>query len=319
MISTLRRWLICWLCLFPFFVSAAGIVDQTWRDPQRNRDIPAKIYYPDFKESPAPVIFFSHGLGGSRRAAECLGEASSSAGFISIHLQHPGSDESVWKGQGIAGYKALKKAAADPRLAQDRGEDARFAIAYLETLNRSAWAGQGLVRTHGVGYAGHSFGAHTTLLVADMKMGVLSGSPPYLEPEVLAAVPLSSPVSNSRMEGQQPYSSITIPCMHVTGTEDDSPIGSTSPEQRRIPFDRITATPQFLLIYQGADHSVFGGRTKRNQKDSEAREKIQASVARCTTQFFRAHVAGDAKAREWLSGGGLTAEAAALARVEIKR
>ena len=41
------------------------IVDLTVKDDGRNRDIPIRVYYREM-DHPAPVVLFSHGLGGSR-------------------------------------------------------------------------------------------------------------------------------------------------------------------------------------------------------------------------------------------------------------
>ena len=70
-----------------------------WVDKDRNREVPAKIYFPKIGRGPFPVIIFSHGLGGSRDGYEYLGRHWASYGYISVHLQHKGSDTAVWKGQ----------------------------------------------------------------------------------------------------------------------------------------------------------------------------------------------------------------------------
>src|SRR5581483_4684895 len=69
-----------------------------WVDAKRHRDVPVKIYYPKTGDGPFPVIVFSHGLGGSREGYEYLGNYWASHGYVSVHLQHLGSDDSVWKG-----------------------------------------------------------------------------------------------------------------------------------------------------------------------------------------------------------------------------
>jgi hypothetical protein len=73
-----------------------ALEDLEIRDDSRRREIPIRIYLPQTKQA-APVILFSHGLGGSRRACGYLGEHWSARGYVVVFLQHPGSDESVWK------------------------------------------------------------------------------------------------------------------------------------------------------------------------------------------------------------------------------
>src|SRR4051812_27891204 len=69
-----------------------------WRDVKRDRAVPVKIYYPKEIAAPCPVVVFSHGLGGSREGYEYLGNYWASRGYVSVHLQHIGSDSAVWQG-----------------------------------------------------------------------------------------------------------------------------------------------------------------------------------------------------------------------------
>ena len=84
--------------------------DQTVRDATRNRDIPIRIYFPP-KDKPAPVVLFSHGLGGSRESSKFLGERWAARGYLVVFVQHAGSDELVWKNAPPAErMEALRKA-----------------------------------------------------------------------------------------------------------------------------------------------------------------------------------------------------------------
>ena len=73
-------------------------LDLTVHDAARDRDIPVRVYLPPHT-APAPVVLFSHGLGGSRSGSAFLGEHWAARGYVAVFLQHPGSDESVWKNQ----------------------------------------------------------------------------------------------------------------------------------------------------------------------------------------------------------------------------
>src|SRR4051812_39599848 len=69
-----------------------------WRDAKRQRDVPAKIYFPKDATGACPLIVFSHGLGGTRDGYEYLGRYWASHGYVSVHVQHLGSDDAVWRG-----------------------------------------------------------------------------------------------------------------------------------------------------------------------------------------------------------------------------
>jgi len=71
------------------------VVRYDWHDAKRDRRLPVKIYFPKTGGGPFSVILFSHGLGGTREGYEYLSRYWASHGYVSVHLQHPGSDEAV--------------------------------------------------------------------------------------------------------------------------------------------------------------------------------------------------------------------------------
>ena len=85
-----------------------------WQDKPRQREVPVKIYFPKTGDGPFPVIIFSHGLGGSRDGYEYLGRHWASHGYVSVHLQHKGSDTAVWKDQAKP-MEAMRQAIKDLR------------------------------------------------------------------------------------------------------------------------------------------------------------------------------------------------------------
>ena len=62
----------------------------------RGRELPLRIRVPDAPGTRAAILF-SHELGGSVDGGRTWGEHWASHGFVVIHLQHRGSDESVWR------------------------------------------------------------------------------------------------------------------------------------------------------------------------------------------------------------------------------
>ena len=68
-------------------------VDLGVKDAKRSREIPIRVYLPADKKA-APVVLFSHGLGGNREGSAFLGKHWASRGYAAVFLQHPGSDDS---------------------------------------------------------------------------------------------------------------------------------------------------------------------------------------------------------------------------------
>jgi predicted dienelactone hydrolase len=282
---------------------AVQTVLDDWKDPARDREVPVKIYYPKTGRGPCPVIVFSHGLGGSREGYEYLGRQWASHGYVSVHVQHKGSDTDVWKGNARP-MDALRAAAKDPSNAVNRPADVRFAIDKLTKMNRQDGPLAGRLDMARVGAAGHSFGAYTTLAVAgEVFVGPFGRGISVADPRVKAAIPMSSPVPRRKETLDRAFGSIKIPCLHMTGTEDSSPIGDTPKEDRRLPFDHSKGPDQYLVIFNGGDHMIFSGRGRlagNRAKDARFQELICAA----TTAFWDAYLRGDAKAEAWLAGGG---------------
>ena len=69
-------------------------IDLDVHDAKRSRDIPIRVYLPAGSE-PAPVVLFSHGLGGSRAGCAYLGEHRAAHRYVAEVLQHPGSGDAV--------------------------------------------------------------------------------------------------------------------------------------------------------------------------------------------------------------------------------
>jgi len=302
------------------------VVTYEWTDTVRQREVPVKIYYPQ-SSGRCPVIIMSHGLGGSRDGYEYLGRHWASHGYVSVHLQHKGSDNEVWKGAANP-REALQNAAGKLANAVNRPKDVSFVIDRLEKLDGADGPLRGRLDCGRIGMAGHSFGAYTTLAVAGQAFpGPLGQTFTLADPRVRAALPMSAPVPKQRDKLEQAFGPIKVPCLHMTGTLDDSPINDgTKAADRRLPFDHIHLADQYLVTFVDGDHMIFSGRPRRSetqvapgwrgsgQKDALFQELIRTVSA----AFWDAYLRDDARAKDWLTGGGCAALLGANARFEKK-
>lgn len=302
-----------------------------WRDEARGRDVPVKIYYPATASVPCPIIVFSHGLGGTREGYAYLGEYWAAHGYVSVHLQHAGSDDAVWR-DATRKLKAMKDAMADPEVVNARPLDVRFAIDRLTALaTDEGFAPHGRLDLARIGVAGHSFGAFTTMAVAgrDYARGG-AATAKWADPRVKAAVAMSTPAPSRG--GREPstagYDAVRIPVFHFTGTLDTDPMGgATTPAHRRIPYDHTTGAEAWLVTLDGGDHMVFGGpmqgdgrgaRLRASRENRERDPEFHALIQKTTTAFWDAELKGDERARAWLDNGGLAAACAGLGKLEHK-
>jgi predicted dienelactone hydrolase len=280
-----------------------AILRETWHDAARNRDVPVKIYYPEKISAPCPVIIFSHGLGGSCENYEYLGRHWAGCGYVSVHIQHLGSDDAVWKNAGVAGASAaMRKSVLDVSNALNRAKDVSFAIDQITRMNGDAASPlHGRLDLANIGMAGHSFGGWTTMAVAGQKIGPMGKS--LADPRIKAAIEMSAPVP--RLGAERAVADMTTPMFHMTGTLDDSPLGDTKAGERRVLFDKMKRAETCLVIFNGADHMTFSGHVRPDAKSGD--EKFHALILSASTAFWDAYLRGDGDAKHWLYDGGYSA------------
>jgi predicted dienelactone hydrolase len=280
--------------------------DETWHDPARSRDIPVRFHLP----SAAPgalrgTILFSHGLGGSNDAGAAWTHQWASQGFLSINVQHIGSDSSLYIGK-LGQGKSLAELILSGISAQSaiaRFADITFVIDELQRRQRRGSAElRGLDLAH-IGMSGHSFGAETTLGAAGEafpRNGVYNAA--ARETRISAAIAFSPSAPGEPAAWPQRFGTITIPTLLFTGTLDGDVVNNgTTPENRRQPFANMAAGNKFLAVLDTADHYFFGNPTGRglgaaDPKANTNRAANEVAVRAISTAFWDAYLAKDANA-----------------------
>lgn len=294
-----------------------------WIDAKRNRSVPVKIYFPKEGAGPFPIVVFSHGLGGSRDGYEYLGRHWAASGYVSVHVQHLGSDDSVWKNaQAGARSEALRKSGVDLTNAINRPLDARFAIDEVLKLNESkSSALKGRLDPQRIGIAGHSFGGYTALAVAGQKFVNARASKSLLhDPRVTAAIQMSAPAFRNREDLDEAYGAIKIPVMHMTGTRDYVPIfPETTVEDRRLPFDHMHNAETCFVNFKDGDHMIFAGAPRLRPEEREQDVKFQQLICAATTAFWDAYLKRSRTAKDWLHEGGFAGQLGHDGQFETKR
>ncbi|MEQ1750057.1 MAG: hypothetical protein ABL974_11575 [Prosthecobacter sp.] len=301
-----------------------AIIKLDWHDAARDRDVPAKIYFPKEGAGPFPVVIFSHGLGGSRENYEYLGRHWAGCGYVSVHPQHIGSDESVWKGLPMAERgKSLQKAAATLSNALNRPPDGQFALDQIEKLNADKKSPlKGRLDLKSMAIAGHSFGGYTTLALAGQTfMLPFLQTKRYEEPRLKAAIQMSAPAPSIRRDLDGTFASITIPVMHMTGTKDFLELlPQTTAADRRIPYDNMSRSETCLVIFNEGDHFSFSGRVGMPAPPEKIAQDavFQKLICASTTAFWDTYLKGNVNAKKWLLEGGCEKLMGAQATFEHK-
>lgn len=273
-------------------------------DAARDRAIPLRVYLPaaTTPPAPAPVIVWSHGLGGSRDNAKYLGAHWSKRGYVCVFLQHPGSDESVWRELPARERMAALRAAASVDNALLRCADVTAALDQL-----ARWHADAAHELHGrldlerVGMCGHSFGAATTQAVAGQSAPLVGAR--FRDDRIDAALPMS-PSKPARGDVRKAFADVRIPWLVMTGTHDGSPIGNTTPADRLAVYPALPPTiDRYELVLDDAEHSAFGDAALPGEKLAR-KQAHHRSILALSTAFWDCHLRGDAAAREWLHGDG---------------
>ena len=279
----------------------AGVIELAVNDARRGREIPLRVYLPDGK-SPAPVLLFSHGLGGTRDGSPYLGEHWSARGYVVVFLQHHGSDDAVWKDVPPAQRLAAMRRAANAQNAILRFGDVSAAIDQLERWNRSAESPlAGRMDLQRIGMSGHSFGAVTTQGVSGQRIAL--GAAPFTDPRIKAAVVMSPSTPRTGGDPKRLFGGVTIPWLLMTGTKDVAPIGDADVASRLAVFPALPPGGKYELVLNGAEHSAFTERALPGDTERRNPNHHRAILA-ISTAFWDAWLRGDAGAKAWLDGGG---------------
>ena len=275
-------------------------VDLTVHDAARNRDIPVRVYLPT-NTAPEPVVLFSHGLGGSRAGSVFLGEHWAARGYVAVVLQHPGSDDSVWKDEPMRQLMQAMKQAASLDNFLLRVRDVAAVLNQLEIWNADKTNPlAGRLDLKKAGMSGHSFGAVTTEAVSGESLP--AGGQPFTDPRIRAAIAFS-PSSPKTGSAAKAFGSVKIPWMLMTGTKDVSPISDQDVASRLAVYPALHSAPKYEVVLHNAEHSAFTDRPLPGDREPRNPNHHRVILA-LSTAFWDAYLRGDSDALAWLNGPG---------------
>ncbi len=191
-------------------------------------------------------------------------------GIAVVHLEHPGSDASVYAGAAdAADLKARVRAAATGAQLQARVGDVSFILDELARRPREGGCDLSRLDLSRIGFAGHSMGAWTAQAVAGQRY---FGAAAFRDPRITAAIALSPSTLTTGGLGEA-FGGITIPFLSVTGSADGMPklvrdaVPTTAQieqqAQRTGPYTGMAPGRKYLIVFQDGDHMVFAGNLRR--------------------------------------------------------
>ncbi len=254
-----------------------------WVDGERRREVQAKIYMPRSAspETPAPLIVFSHGLGGSREGYSYLGANWAAQGYASLHLQHAGSDRRLWQGNPFDLVTRLQGAASEAE-AIERVRDLRFAI---DQVLATPEVGNRLNPRHIIA-AGHSYGANTVLIASGAVFEREKGRQSYADQRLVGALVISAPPFHGEADTEAILRPIGIPSLHITATGDEIRLpGYQSTYEDRVQVFAATGSPRkALVVFRDGAHSMFTDRLSPGGYDLNV--QVKAATRDLSLAFF---------------------------------
>lgn len=277
--------------------AGAAVCDAVWHDAARNREVPVRVRLPA-GDGRVPVVLYSHGLGGDRNGGTRWAAAWAAGGIATLHIQHPGSDSTLWAGtKSIPEAMARMKTGMTTEQFLARIADVKFVLWAIPAHPKAGACDLTRLDTGRAGVAGHSFGAVTTQALAGQRFGSRSV---FLEPGFRAAIAFSPSIPGQGTAAEA-FGAVTMPFLSVTDTGDTVPgLSNQSAASRTEPYAAMPGGGKVLLVFNGGDHLVLGGHAMR-RAPLPADAHIQTVTAEATTAFWRAELLGDARAKVWLA------------------
>ena len=285
---------------FPTRTTSPASSARSWASSPAATAPPLRVHLPQDR-SLAPVVLFSHGLGGSREGNAYLGTHWALRGYAAVFLQHPGSDSSVWRDVPQRQRRQAMEQAAGAGNLLLRVKDVKVVLDQLAQWNEDAGhALSGRLDLGRVGMSGHSFGAVTTQAVSGQRFrGRLS----LTDPRIKAAIAMSPSRPRRGGDSAESFGDVGIPWLLMTGTRDLAPIGGADLASRLAVFPALPPGGAYELVLDGAEHSAFSDRPLPGDAAPRNPNHHRAILA-LSTAFWDAWLRGDGAARRWLDGDG---------------
>ncbi|PCJ02322.1 MAG: hypothetical protein COB14_02145 [Alphaproteobacteria bacterium] len=267
------------------------------------RCVPYKIYYPEGHDlDQIPVVIWSHGFGGNRDGAAFISRFLAGQGYILVHVTHIGTDSSLWEGKGGHAWDVLQKATISRETTLNRMHDVPFVLDQLvDWASENPDIGRYMDMTR-IGMSGHSFGALTTQVMAGMMFPDIDGQLANMRDARISCGIAYSPVPIAHLTDASPediYATIDMPLLHMTGTDDASPLEDYGYEHRLIVREHANHPEQYLQVLEDGDHMVYNGTRGKLAKNLK-RDEHEEEIKHAALAFWDAYLKGDDASLLWL-------------------
>lgn len=271
-----------------------GVLEDSNRD---NRPVPYKLYLPEGGAAKKPLIVWSHGLGGTRDGAGFIARALAEKDFAVLHVQHRGTDSSLWEGKPGHPWDNIRKSHIPRSATLNRFQDVPFVLDHLDQIEGAEY-----LDTSRMGMSGHSFGALTTQVMAGQLFPDENDNLISFKEDRFKAGMLYSFVPMGHLYKGDPdalFQNMDLPLMYMTGTKDDSPVENFDYRSRLPVWDHSGSPEKYLLILEGGDHMVYNG-SRGQLADNPLRDTHEKLITDFTLAYWMMQLKGSDAAADWL-------------------
>jgi len=270
-----------------------------------DRDIPLRITWPAGTD-PCPVLIWCHGALGSKDAYQELIRSWVSHGYVVI--QPTFGDSLVYlDAEQRRNMGTLAGLVNSPHVLTQwdkRPREVSLLIDRLPELEQAIPGLAGRLDAARLAVGGHSYGAHTSMLLAGVQPRVAWRSMSFRDPRVKAVL-LVSPSGTSRILTEASFASLAAPALIITGDNDGSPMRGQEDKTgtwRRAVYDHAPPGDRYLLWIKDAHHNFGGISGAARWSGAGPDNPAQVELVRTTClAMLDAYVKGDPYARAYLA------------------
>lgn len=290
-------------------------------DGNRSKILDVRVSYPVQPGKP-PIILLSHGAYGDKDGYEPLVNQWASHGYVVIQPTHDDSMKFFAKERGR--HARANRSSTDERKVdlqeafedfkkrsfkawRERPRDFSFILDSLREIERQLPALEGFSEQSNIGMFGHSYGAHTAMILGGTVIG---GSTEFHDKRIKNFIVASAQGVESGLDGvsamdENSWENFNSPMMNITGTEDPGRNG----EPHTWRFSSFVLSPpndKYLMVIDGGHHG-FGGIAGRRFEGSgpDNEEHVRWVKAACLA-FWDAYLKESEEALDYLQSDTLT-------------
>lgn len=264
-----------------------------WKDETRDKTLPLRVTYPSNARGKIPVIVWSHGLYGSQDFYRPLVDHWARHGYLVIQPSH---SDSRLRGSDLTNPMSEW---------HTRPEDVSFLLDELPKHPEF----RALVDMSRVGMGGHSFGAHTTLLVNGAKPRFGES---YADSRPAAFVAIS-PQASGALLNDDSWATLQRPTLFISGDNDKTRQGEEA-ENRRDAYNGAAPGQKYLLWVKDAYHNFGGISGVSHSRSGPADGDQLALVKSCTLAFWDKYLKASPEATRLIDSGAYDSDSRGLAK-----